>query len=237
MYPTTLVPLLPYIESGVCINENVKGYISSISNSITVNPPFVLEKIERGRDYSKMQFLIKSLSPYHDISTLNFFFSELVDNIKQHSDFKNAFVMAQVYKKHKFIEFCLYDDGISIPTSLRLCNESFKSIEDCHLINYALNGVSSKTKEDYRRGFGMNSSARIIFDGYRGELFIASSDGSIHFKSGERDPIIYSHKTDEEYYRTKGTLIGLRIPYEGEKVFYHQYIDGGRSFKGKEAEL
>lgn len=81
MYPTTLVPLLSYIENGATINKEVKGYISSISDSINTNPKYVLEKIERGKIPHKMNSMIDALSVNHDKNTLQYFFSELLTNI------------------------------------------------------------------------------------------------------------------------------------------------------------
>lgn len=140
--------------------------------------------------------------------------------------------MAQTYSgRNKYVEFCLYDNGITIPTSLRNCDDRFKSIDDCYLINCALNGASSKI-ESGSRGYGMNTSAQVIVDGYGGELFISSMDGSIHIKHGEKDPVLYTHNKNE-YYRTNGTLIGLRIPHIGEKVSCYPYLEKKRVFEGK----
>lgn len=80
----------------------------------------------------------------------------------------------------------------------------------------------------------MNTSAQVIVDGYKGELFISSADGSIHIKSGDKDPILYIHG-DSSYYRTKGTLIGMRIPYKDVKITYHPFLESKRSFTGTEA--
>jgi hypothetical protein len=55
----------------------------------------------------------------------------------------------------------------------------------------------------------MNTSAKIIVDGYGGELFISSAGGSMRI-NGNKEPILYIHEKSN-YYRTKGTLIGMRI--------------------------
>jgi len=236
MYPTTLVPLLPFIECGVKINNDIGIYVTSISEPVKARPDFTLEKIERGKTFFKMDSMIELLSTKHNKSTLQYLFTELLTNIYVHSDFKTAFAMAQIYPDSSFIEFCLYDDGITIPESLRHHDDSFKSIEDCHLINHALNGKSSKAKNDFERGFGMNTSAQVIIDGYGGELFISSLDGSIFIKSGDKQPVLNIHDK-AAYYRINGTLVGLRIPCREEKVSYYPYLEKRRSFIGKEVKL
>jgi len=229
MYPTTLVPLLPYIENGISINPDVKGYVSSISKSVNPNSGFALDRIKKHDKFSsKMDCMIDELSTGHDKNTLQYFFTELYANIHDHSGFTNAFAMAQTYRRKKFVEFCLYDDGITIPGSLKNYDDTFKSLEDCELINRALNGESSKSKEK-SRGFGINSSAQVIVDGYGGELFIASMDGSIHIKPGDKDPTLYVHDNNE-HFRTNGTLVGLRIPQLDEKVSCFPFLETKRPF-------
>ena len=45
--------------------------------------------------------------------------SELTDNVNEHSKCKNAFFMAQRYNKNSFVEMAFFDNGITIPGSLR----------------------------------------------------------------------------------------------------------------------
>jgi len=119
-------------------------------------------------------------------------------------------------KPFNFIEFCLYDDGISIPESLRNYNDRFKSLEDCYLINKALNGQS--TKGNTERGYGMNTSANIIVDGLRGEMFVASKKGAIYMNHGH----VKHYRLPSEI---KGTLIGLRVPRKEVVINLYNFLE------------
>ncbi|MGC8657115.1 MAG: hypothetical protein ACP5UL_05165 [Thermoplasmata archaeon] len=43
---------------------------------------------------------------------------ELIDNVYQHSEFVNSWIMAQCYSKKKYLDLSIIDDGITIPGSL-----------------------------------------------------------------------------------------------------------------------
>ncbi|MCL2862618.1 MAG: hypothetical protein FWE54_00765 [Methanimicrococcus sp.] len=240
MYPTTLVPLLPHIESGIPVNKEIKGYISSLSKSDGKSEKYVFERIKRSQEPQMIYPWIYEFSKRHnyDANSLAYFVYELIANIREHSDFTTAFAMAQSYGGHNnFLEFCLYDDGITIPESLRRSDASFKFLDDCVVINEALNGESSK-KKDKGRGHGMNTSAQVVVDGYKGELFIASSNGSINIKSGTERLCLYN---TQKYCKIEGTLISLRIPHiekevPEKKVSVYTYVEKIRKFKGEVIE-
>jgi len=227
MYPTTLVPLLSYIEKyNVKLHPDIKGYIDSIFQPPTKESnDYVLEKLEGEKRPDRMYNLMDALSEEYG-NAVQYFLGELLANIFDHSEFNNAFVMAQSYGgRNPFIEFCLYDDGISIPGSLKRYDKKFNLVEDCELINKAVNGQSTKIEDD-GRGCGINSSAQLIIDGFEGEMFIVSKNGAIYMKHGETT-VRYNYPDGLD-----GTLIGLRVTKKRD-VHWAQYADRKRSFVGK----
>ncbi|NOQ55959.1 MAG: ATP-binding protein, partial [Nanohaloarchaea archaeon] len=140
--------------------------------------------------------------------------NELVDNIYQHSDFKNALVMAQRYENKKFTEICFFDDGITIKGSFLKNGIKFN---DTEAIIQALKGVSSKNKE---RGYGLSSNLNLFINGLGGEVLIISGIGAIYWSKTAQK--IYKLP---DIYKLKGTLISIRIPYPVKMVDIYDYID------------
>ena len=71
----------------------------------------------------------------------------MTDNILQHSQAKNNYILAQYYK-YDGLEICIYDDGIGIKKSYENAGENIDNTG----IEMALKGLS--TKEDNERGEG-----------------------------------------------------------------------------------
>lgn len=126
---------------------------------------------------------------------------ELVGNIYEHSDFKNAYVMAQ--KKHTFtnlIDLCFFDNGITIP--IKFGNYGIdKNPADC--IEDALNGTS--TKDEWGRGIGLSTSERICKELFNGELLIVSGNGLVK-RCQNSDKFNLTYPLEQ----SKGTLISIR---------------------------
>ena len=148
------------------------------------------------------------------LNAFSYFIGELIDNIYEHSKFSTAYIMAQKYKKLKFIEICIIDNGISIPGSYE--DKNLK-LTDVKALEEALKGLSTKSDE---RGYGLRTSLRLLTEGLSANcLIISRGAGLIKDKN---DTFIYEL---EELNSFSGTLISIRIPYIIKEVNIYDYIE------------
>ena len=229
LYPTTLLPLGVFIKTNRSIrfqppyNENVAKYISLVTQDIDLTKidnktyiPIINLPDEEEKSEKILKFIYKLHNKgkgYGGELVFKYLINELVDNIYQHSEFKNALVMAQRYEKKGFAEICFFDDGMTINGSFLKKGMIFS---DSDAIIKALNGLSSKSKD---RGYGLSSNLNLFVNGLKGELFIVSGNGAVY----------YTKKTQKIYrfqdkYRLNGTLISVRIPYPAKDVNLYDYI-------------
>ncbi|MDO8648022.1 MAG: ATP-binding protein [Candidatus Diapherotrites archaeon] len=232
LYPTTLLPLGVFIKENSKkikyvppANQNAANYISLVIGEFKVEnglktyipiiglPPKVAEK-DSEKFLEQIFKLHNNGKEYGGENAFKYLINELVDNIYQHSEFKNAFVMAQKYEKKGFVEICFFDDGITIPGSFAKKGMVF---EDAESIIQAINGLSTKGKE---RGFGLGSNLKLFTKGLSGELLIVSGNGAAYFKGNEPTKL---YKLRDNY-RLQGTLISVRIPYPAKEVDIYDFI-------------
>jgi len=235
IYPTTLLPL-GYLLRNVKgefdildpMKEEVKNYISvmidwkpmAISSAKTYIPLVLLPKKQRDTDK-----IVDPIFQFHNNGedyggegAFKYLIWELITNIYEHSEFNEAMVMAQRYKKKGFAEITFFDDGITIRGSL---NRAGKSIdEDFEAISQAMEGLSSK--KDQGRGYGLWSTTRLCIEGLGGNMLIVSGAGAVHY--GEERQLRKKYKLTQDYLRLNGTLVSLRIPYPANKVRVDRYV-------------
>ena len=151
-------------------------------------------------------------------SPLSYLVSELIDNIEEHSEYKNGFVLGQYYKKKNVIDVCIYDDGISIPTCFAKNNVPFNQGKTA--TEMAFEGVSTK-EEEGGRGYGLRSSSRIVTDGLNGDFLLFSGEGILHINpSGTKN----FYKLENTH--IPGTLINLRYHVPEKNVDITPYYQG-----------
>ena len=218
-YPTTLLPLLGYLNENslkALVNQNIYGYVSTILPELVTTP----NKVKKKKSYA-LRYLVpenKSLrdsildeiieltgTAYGGMNAFDYLLSELTDNIYQHSNFNLAFLMAQKYEKLDFTEVCVFDDGISIPKSFE--DHDFNFDEDYEALNMAINGKS--TDEEFEgRGWGINTIVKMFTEAVNGEMLMVSRSGAT-FVSKNREPKNYSLEKDKYM---DGTMVSLRVP-------------------------
>ena len=133
----------------------------------------------------------------HNPNALNYIFGELTDNILQHSQAKNNYILSQFYKDDG-LEICIYDDGIGIKKSYE---NARKNIDNTG-IEMALNGLS--TKEDNERGEGISSVYRIVEANPKNQFIIISNDELYHYLNGKSQIYPLQNK-----YKLNGTYFGI----------------------------
>ncbi|MBS3058098.1 MAG: ATP-binding protein [Candidatus Diapherotrites archaeon] len=231
-YPTTLLPLGAFIKEKreqikyiPPANQNVANYLSLVTGDLKAEnegktyipiinlPPKSLES-ESGKLLGQIFKFYNNGKEYGGENAFKYLISELVDNIYQHSEFKNAFLMAQRYEKKGFMEICFFDDGITISGSFSKHGMVF---EDSDAILEAINGLSTKGKE---RGFGLGSNLKVFTQGLPGEMLIVSGKGAAFFKANEPTKLYIL----QDKYKLEGTLISVRIPYPVKEVDIYEFI-------------
>lgn len=239
VYPSTLLPLTGFLVAsrGKTLtyvpppDANVADYIRlMIENPFPDRP--------RGKSYVPNNFLprnqgkadpilsrvMKLQNDGRDIggqSAFAYLIDELTTNIYEHSDFKNAMVMAQRYAKKAFVEVSFYDDGITIPGSLRKSGCRYST--DLDAIKDAVNGRSSK--EECERGYGLGTNVRMCTDieGLRGRVLVVSGHGAFEYAQEKSEQRLYN--LGESPYSLEGTLISIRIPYPSKEVSVYDFTE------------
>ncbi len=150
-------------------------------------------------------------------SSVPYLLGELTDNIEQHSQFTHASIMAQYFHQKEYVDIGILDNGLSIPKVFE--NNKISFTEDFDAIAKAMSGVTTK-KEDGTRGFGLQSTKKIVRDLCDGELFIISRRGTLIF-----EPNLFLKKQDFTKNTLKGTLIYIRIKTPSKDLNIYPYLE------------
>ncbi len=227
--PALLLPLGVFIKQNKYIDlippkdQKVSNYFDIITenNSFSKNRSYI-PIIKIPKNESELEVQLKKLNnlAIHcgGTSSLQYFIGELVDNIYQHSIFSTAYIMAQRYQKLRLLEFCILDNGISIPQSYE--NTGFTIKNDKDALDYALKGVS--TKKGKERGFGLRTSINLLTKSeMNGTCLIISRRGALCANKQYGNE---SFEIDEEYIYN-GTIISISMPLIGTEVKLYDYIE------------
>ncbi len=164
--------------------------------------------------YTKVSELLNVHKPVGGETAFKYVLSELTDNIYEHSEFENSFMMCQAYKKKGYVELSFIDDGVSIPKNFEKHEINFEG--DWNAIEKAVNGYSTKDKDE--RGTGLKSSLQIYCEGAGAEAMIVSRSG-LYYKRAEETKLFRLN----EQQTFPGTLISIRIPMKIENIDIYKY--------------
>jgi len=231
IFPSTLLPLGVFLRENSDINytppdnQSVAEYISLMVKGCNLPSKATcsyLPLIELPKDEKDAGRILKGIYDIHNggkeyggEQAFKYLINELTDNIYQHSEFQQAFIMAQRYKQHKFVEICFYDNGITI-------NGSFKKNgliieEDYGAIAEAINGLSTKNQTE--RGFGLGSNFKIFTQGLNGEILIVSGSGAIYVNKQQRKAYKF-----QESNILMGTMISVKVPFPAKEIDIYDYL-------------
>lgn len=231
-YPTSLLPLADFLKDNTGsmkyvppIDNNVNTYLSTImkrhySRESTYIPITYLPKDGNLQEdaINSLQTLYDAGKDYGGANCFMFLIGELIGNIYEHSEFSNASMMAQIYKKKHFVEITILDDGISIPGCFEKHGNTIRSDHDAILS--AINGEITTKPEDEKRGYGLRSSVNIYVDGGGGQLLLVSRNGAVY--KNRDNKFVYNTETANQM---SGTLISIRAPYPVPQVDFYGCID------------
>lgn len=132
---------------------------------------------------------------------LGYCFYELLDNVLNHSEENNGWVVAHYYKTESTIRIMICDTGIGIHKSLTTNpkDERFKSYTEDEAISECIN---DKVTNGRGMGFGLYSTANLIKN-CESELIIYSGNKKLHFNQ--------EGKTVEDIPYWQGTIIFLKL--------------------------
>ena len=223
-YPTLLLPIGLFIKQNQYIDivypndSKVLNYFNIIANNdnASVNKSYIpiikIPKNARELDTNELNRFAKNCGGK---TPLQYFIGELITNIYEHSDFSTAYVMAQEYPKLGFIEFCIVDNGISIPKSYE--NIGIVLENDKVALEYALEGKSTKFIEG--RGHGLRSSISLLTSGMDGKLLIISRKGGV---CANREGVRSFNIDEKDIY--EGTLISINVPFQERRLNLYDYL-------------
>lgn len=224
VYPTTLLPLCGLIA------DNPESYVEPAADaprrhiaavrgpSGQVLPGVSLANIPREsseiNDPLQAIYDMEAKMQHGSIqSAFAYAVNELVSNIYEHSRFKRAMVLGQRYDAKGFMDISFFDDGITIPSTLRRKGLSGRS----GMIRRALNGASVKGG----RGYGLRTTSELITRGLRSSFFIASGEEAVYGIGGGG---ILPYRLREEAVM-QGTLITVRMPLDLPPVNIYRYLE------------
>jgi len=228
-YPTQLLPLGVFIKENKGLkvilpkSKSVSMYLSTIKENQVSEDKSYLPIIQLP---SKEKLVNESLAKFYKLNNFSrecggeaafkYIVGELVDNVYQHSCFRNAFVMAQSDPKKGFIELCFCDDGITIPGSLKKAGMIFGEEEQA--IVEAINGLSAKN--DKERGYGLWSNLNLVLNGLNGEFLVISGNGAVFInKLGQK---LFKLQTPNSF---NGTLISIRVKNQSKEVNLYDFVE------------
>ncbi len=229
-YPTTLLPLGIYVQRNAKkvvkpTNPDVSNYVSLITGhrregflySDSYMPIVCVPKAPYAFDpiFSAIIGICDQGRKFGGVKAFEYYLAELSQNIYDHSEFQNAYIMVQRYEKKGFVEIVLIDDGISIPGSYE--RHGVTAADDNEHLKNAMNGAS--TKLEGSRGCGLGTSIKLLTK-MDGQFFLVSRRGALY--ADAREQTFFKLAAQEIY---NGTLITIRVPYPARELsneaFYH----------------
>jgi len=138
------------------------------------------------------------------VSVIKYLISEAIDNITDHSEVYNGWIMAQNYPYKGYIDVCIVDRGIGIKGSYTKSGNIYIK-NDVEALKMAINGKSTK-KTTETRGYGIDTSRRMLVDGMKGKYFLFSGK-AFYIYNSELEQIIPLRD-----YGWNGTMLALQIP-------------------------
>jgi hypothetical protein len=150
---------------------------------------------------------------------IKFIIGESFDNIDQHSNVENGWIMVQNYPDKEYLDVCIADTGKGLLQSYK--DADFKNITTHEqALNEAINGRSTKIYEK-SRGYGIRTSKKMLVEGLKGKYFLYSGT-AFYIWTDEHKNI---SPLNERFF-WPGTLLALRIPKKAPLNFkYSSYLE------------
>jgi hypothetical protein len=138
-------------------------------------------------------------------NTIDYFITELTNNVADHSDSDNGIVFVQSYPGKGFVDITIGDNGIGIWASYNK-TEKFSPANEADAIEMAVNGCSTKDIPE-SRGFGLSGSRNLLVKGLAGTFWLWSGENIFIHNDTIEDVI----QVENGAY-LNGCLLTLRLP-------------------------
>lgn len=193
-----------------------KTYIPLIRFNAEVNQSQQKDKILE----SLYTIIIRQTGVNKDLAeAIRFMISEITDNITEHADTANGFIVAQAYPNKQFMDVCIGDAGISLLGSYKEAG-SLDVDTDIKAMEKVILGISTKNYSEFdSRGFGIISTRKLLMKGLNGQ-FVMMSGNAIYYENSDT----YGYLQIPDNLRLGGTLVALRIPYKVKGFNFFDYI-------------
>ena len=142
------------------------------------------------------------------LTGLKYLTSELEANIREHAQVESYWIFAQYWARSRTCEIGICDSGIGYKQSY--VGTRYEVTRHIDAIMNALEGRSSKTPDE--RGSGIPTIARILDEGYGGQLIIMSGDSFLLSDQGEKTGYRFNLTFD-------GSFIGFRFSLRGINIY------------------
>lgn len=157
-------------------------------------------------------------------TALSYLTGEITDNILEHSQSPNVYLFSQYLPKEKAICLLIADEGVTLNGSYRSSEQYFdrpKPKDDLEALQWANLGRSTKNRpEAENRGYGINTTKRMLVNGLHGAYFMMSGNAFHRYESNKEVYISLP-----EAIKWSGTIVLMKIPVEAPTDFeYEQYI-------------
>ena len=209
------------------VHPNTEEYIERILNrkeTSTTTPYQILPRSAKERQDLELSLRMteKIDGSYGGSYTLHYIFTELTNNIYNHTPFEEelasqGYTYAQEYPNQRKLDLCVMDDGLGIPGRFKKSGINFD--DDCNAIEMAISNNSTVSDDKEERGNGLWSTIRLTVEGNNGEVLIVSGQGGLHIIKNR-----YKYFMLENKDIFKGTLISMRFNKSEVQNFY-DYID------------
>lgn len=195
-------------------NQNFKSYLSTINfpegyrqGTLPSNTTYLpIVRISAKNKESQIigrisEILARFLGAHSGIlDGVSFGLTEMINNVFEHSQAREAWILAQWYPNKKFIDLCIVDTGITILGAYK--KYSFAINNDIEAISSAVRGKS--TKPEKTRGFGLGPTSRIVTELFDGTFMIVS--GFAAFQRNGKSAKLYQLREPWQ-----GTAIAMRM--------------------------
>ncbi|TKG95339.1 ATP-binding protein [Puteibacter caeruleilacunae] len=153
------------------------------------------------------------------VSVVKYLMGEAIDNIVDHAKVEGGWIMVQNYPKKGYMDICILDGGLGILGSYQT-NQISGVDDDVDALEHAVNGNSTK-KITETRGYGIDTSRRMLVDGLKGK-YVLFSGAAFYVYTNELEQIISLDRNIKWH----GTMLALRIPCDAPEGFnYAMYLE------------
>jgi len=183
----------------------------------TYLPLFQFQKDRADYDGRVSDILNNMISVYELKENKNiiiFFLTELLANIREHSNSNYNFIYCQKYSNS--IAISIVDRGISIPGNYEASEITFAG--DHNALKKAAEGISTKGSDE--RGTGIPYTIKCVCKGLKGSVLFFSRGGGF-FKEGNNDPSLI----DLKHLSFQGTIMNIIFDIPKKEIDMFKYIE------------